>query len=338
MRETSLDRHAARETLADPSFDVPFVAAWRGGVVESAHRGRFVFCDARSEELEAGGDPDALIFFRSSAKPFQALPLASTGAADAFGLTREELAVACASHNAEPRHLALVRSILRKAGLSEDDLQCGAHPPLYPPAAKRLSSGGVSPRPIHSNCSGKHAGMLALSVHAGWEPARYLDSDGPLQRLILTTLSEICGVEPGEVEVATDGCGVPTFALPLRNLAMGFARLATGEELTAEMVAAAERVREAMRAYPFVVAGTGRLDTRLMESSDLIAKSGAEAVFAAGSPAGWGFALKVSDGARRAVAPAATFLLERRGAPVSAEVSPVENLHGEVVGKVTPLL
>ena len=149
--------------------DVPLAAVRRGELVESVHRGRFAVYDPEGIVLEACGDPEAYVYLRSSAKPFQALPLILSGTADAFGLTDEELAVACASHNAEEPHLAAVRSILKKAGLDEDDLQSGAHPPMYGPEAAKLIRSGEEPRPIHSNCSGKHAGMLAVCVHEGYE-------------------------------------------------------------------------------------------------------------------------------------------------------------------------
>jgi L-asparaginase II len=322
---------------------LPVVAVWRGDLVESVHRGRYVVRDARAETLDSLGDSAGYVYLRSSAKPFQALPLVFSGAADAFGLTSEELAVACASHSAEPRHLAAVRSILRKSGLSEDDLQNGIHPPMHVPTAARLVRNGEQPRHIHGNCSGKHAGMLAVCVHAGWDPAGYRDVDGPLQKLVRRTVAKLCGMEPEEVRVAGDGCGVPVLALPLENLALGFARLAAGgaEDFPEDLLEAVSRIREAMREYPGMVAGTGRFDTRLMEAADLIAKSGAEGVFAAASPAepSWGLALKISDGAGRAVAPAVLDALAGRGVQVSEEmkVQTVTDLHGEKVGNVAPL-
>ncbi|MDP8952452.1 MAG: asparaginase [Actinomycetota bacterium] len=323
-------------------FDAPVVAVWRGDLIESVHRGRCVVVDAQGEQGYSLGDPGAYVCLRSSAKPFQALPLVFSGAADAFGITDEELAVACASHSAEPRHLAAVRSILRKAGLSEDDLQNGAHPPRYALTAARLIHSGEEPRPIHGNCSGKHAGMLAVCVCAGWDPAGYRDPEGPLQKLVRRTVAKVCGLEPEPVRLAGDGCGVPVFALPLENLALGFARLAAGgaDDFPEDLLEAVRRVRDAMRAHPFVVAGTGRFDTRIMEATNLVAKSGAEGVFATASPEGWGLALKISDGAARAVAPAALAALSRRGVRVPAEMETrkVTDLNGRVVGEISALL
>jgi L-asparaginase II len=318
--------------------DAPLVAVRRGALVESVHRGHIAFCDSRAEVLEAVGDPDAYVYARSSAKPFQALPLVLSGAADAFGLTAEELAVACASHNAEEPHLAAVRSLLEKAGLVEDDLQNGSHPPLYEPEAARLARSGESPRTIHGNCSGKHAGMLAVCAQEGYATGGYRDPGHPLQRRVLALIAEVCGLEEDDVLISVDNCGVPAFALPLRNLATGFARISTGEGLSDDLAGAALRIRDAMLAHPFLVAGTGRLDTELMEGTTLLAKSGAEAVLAVGSQEGWGMALKVSDGAGRAVRPAAFAALAGRGVQTPPGDSSVRGLHGEVVGELEPLL
>ena len=326
------------ESSAGLPEDAPLAAAWRDAVAESVHRGRAVVCDPTGEILDATGDPDGYVYLRSSAKPFQALPLVLSGAADALRLSDEELAIICASHNGEARHLSVVRSILRKAGLSEDDLQSGAHPPMHGPAAARMARNGDKPRPIHGNCSGKHAGMLALCVHEGWETTGYRKPSHPAQQKILGSVASICGVERDEILVAGDQCGVPTFAMPLKNLAIGFARLATGEGVSGEMAEATRRIRDAMRSNPFMVAGTGRFDTDLMQATDLVSKSGAEAVFACGSQEGWGMAIKISDGSGRAVRPAAMAALSRQGAvSTGREVSELRDLHGEPVGEIGPL-
>ncbi len=319
--------------------DAPLAAARRGPVVESVHRGRVAVCDPTGEILDAVGDPEGYVYLRSSAKPFQALPLLLSGAADALRFSDEEIAVACASHNGEPRHLSAVRSILRRVGLSEDDLQNGAHPPLYGSAAARLARSGEVPRRIHGNCSGKHAGMLALCVHEGWNTTGYRRPDHPVQQKILGALSEICVVGRDEILVAGDNCGVPTFAMPLKNLAIGFARLASGEGLSGELAVSASRIRDAMRSNPYMVAGTDRLDTELMQNTDLLVKGGAEAVFACGSPEGWGMAIKVSDGSGRAVRPAVLAALSRQGirTPGQRETSELYDLHGVAIGEISPL-
>jgi L-asparaginase II len=286
------------------------------------------------------GDAEGYIYVRSSAKPFQTIPLILSGAADTLGLTDEELGVACASHNAEEPHLAAVRSILEKARLSESDLQNGTHPPLYAPAAAELARSGEEPSAIHGNCSGKHAGMLAVCVHQGWETESYRDPDHPLQRWILEIVVRFCDLRHDEILLGGDGCGVPAFGMPLKNLATGFARLARGENLPDDLARAAGRVRRVMCEQPYMVAGTERFDTAVMGGTDLVSKSGAEAVFCAGSPEGWGLALKISDGAMRALRPAALTLLARRGVdvPGESESRPVRDLHGEVVGRVVPIL
>ncbi len=285
------------------------------------------------------GDAEGYIYARSSAKPFQAMPLVLSGVADALGLTDEELAVACASHNAEEPHLAAVRSILKKAHLSEEDLQNGAHPPLYAPAAAELARSGEEPETIHGNCSGKHAGMLAVCVHRGWETESYRDPDHPLQLWILEIVARVCDLERDEILLGGDGCGVPSYGMPLKNLASGFARLATGENLPDDLAGAAQRIRVVMQQHPYMVAGTERFDTAVMRGTDLVSKSGAEAVFAAASPEGWGLALKISDGASRALRPAALAALARRGVEVPGEPEsrPVRDLHGEIVGGRGPL-
>jgi L-asparaginase II len=318
--------------------DAPLAALTRGALVESVHRGRLVLCDPDGNVLEAVGDPEAYIYARSSAKPFQALPLVLSGAADVFGLTDRELAVTCASHNAEEPHLAAVRSILEKAGLTEDDLQSGAHLPLYEPEADKLIRSGEEPRPIHGNCSGKHAGMLAVCVHEGYDTVSYLEPSHPLQRRILGLIAEVCGLREDEVLIAGDNCGVPAFALPLRNFATGLARIATGKVLPDELALAALRIGDAMRDNPFMVAGTGRFDTELMQSTNLLVKGGAEAVLAVGSQEGWGMALKISDGAVRAVRPAALAALGSMAVEVPEAVSVVRGLHGEKVGEILPMI
>ena len=180
--------------------------------------------------------------------------------------------------------------------------------------------------------------MLAVCVHEGYETLSYRDPGHPLQRNILGLIAEVCGLREDEVLVAGDNCGVPALALPLQSFAIGLARIATGEELPDKLAGAALRIRDAMRAHPFMVAGTGRFDTQLMERTDLLVKGGAEAVLAVGSPEGWGLALKVSDGSQRAVPPAALAVLGGRGIGVEDEDYTVRGLHGEAVGESGPLI
>ncbi|WP_053058127.1 asparaginase [Rubrobacter aplysinae] len=324
-------------TAPDPP-DVPLAALYRAGLAESVHRGRYAVCDAGGGLLDSGGETGEPVWVRSSAKPFQALPLVVSGAAGALGLTDEELVVACGSHGGEEAHVATVRSILGKAGLSEEALQSGAHPPLNGAASRALARAGGSPRPVHGNCSGKHAGMLALCSYRGWETASYLDRDHPVQREILGAVSRMCGLDEREVLIGGDGCGAPAFALPLRSLAAGFARLASCAA-PEPFGAAADRVRRAMGGHPFMVAGTGRLDTRLMQGAEFVCKSGAEGIFTAGLPDGTGLAIKVSDGSGRALEPAALSLLGRLGAePLPEPDTVVRDLHGAEVGSLGTLV
>lgn len=261
-----------------------------------------------------------------------------SGAADHFGFTDEEIAVVCASHSGEERHLSLVRSILQKAGLSEGDLQNGPHLPFDASAAEQLACSGQPPRSIHGNCSGKHAGMLALCAYEDWSLRDYREPGHPLQRQITQLVAEICSPEEDELLIGGDGCGVPSFAMPLRSLATGFARLATGEGLSDELTEACGRIRESMRTYPHLVAGTGRFDTELMQGTNLVVKGGAEGVFACGSSEGWGMALKISDGTGRAVRPAALSMLARYGMEIPGPIeSELRDLNGEVVGSIYPL-
>jgi L-asparaginase II len=313
--------------------DAPLVAVRRGELVESLHRGRVVISDAAGEVSYALGDASGYAYIRSSGKLFQVLPVVATGAADT--LPDEELAVVCASHGGEERHVAAVRSVLAKAGLDESRLQCGVHAPLYAPAARELFRSGGEPAAVHNNCSGKHAGMLLACVHNGWDPESYREPDHPLQRLNRRTVARCCGVPEEEVRLGVDGCGVPVFALPLAALATGFARLASGERLPHDLAEPAARVRRAVGEHPFMVAGTGRLDTEVMRRAGLICKGGAEGVLAVGSPAGWGIAIKVSDGSSRATRPAAVAALARVGIELKGATfeTRITNRRGEPVGE-----
>ncbi len=268
----------------------------RGGTVESRHRGAYAVADRGGRLVASLGEVGAPVFPRSAIKAIQALPVIESGAADAFGFTQEEIALACASHGGEPEHVRVAASMLRKAGLSEDFYECGAHWPSEPRAARALVEAGERPRPIHNNCSGKHAGMLALAKRLGVEPKGYTRRDHPVQLAVAKALGELCDVDADAVPCGIDGCSVPTWAVPLGNLARGFARLASGGR------AAGGRIVQAVRAHPFMVAGTDRFCTRLMQAVPrAFVKTGAEGVFCGAVPhAGLGIAVKCDDGAGRA--------------------------------------
>lgn len=276
----------------------------RGAIVESRHFGAIAVSDAQGRRLLALGDVDRPVFPRSAIKALQAIPLVESGAADAFGLGEDELAVACASHSGDHGHVAAVRSLLAKAGLDESYLACGAHWPVSERATRELMRAGRQPQAIHNNCSGKHAGMLAACVHLGLEPRGYERPDHRLQVMIAGIISETCAVRLDRDGMGVDGCSVPTWSLPLSALAQGFARLGTGEGLAPARADAAARLLRACFASPVLVAGEGRFDTIAMRAlaPAVFVKGGAEGVHCAALPGlGLGVALKVDDGAKRGV-------------------------------------
>lgn len=319
----------------------------RGGVVESSHVVHVAVARADGTVRAFSGDVEGSVFARSSIKPFQALPLVEDGVVEALGLTEEELALCCASHNAEPTHVAAAASILSKAGVSADALACGAHAPMDDAAARALVLAGKEPARIHNNCSGKHAGMLALCVHNGWPTEGYHLPDHPVQKRVAATLPAWSGVDERAMATATDGCGVVTFGLPLRGLAAAFARLAGAA--AAEPDGPAGRVVRAMTRHPFHVAGTDRMCTELMKVAGgrVVAKTGAEGVYGAGVPgAGLGVALKVEDGARRASEPALLAVLGTLGVLTDGELErlgrwarpELRNTRDEVVGSIRAIM
>jgi len=279
------------------------VEVTRGALVESRHAGAIAIADAQGRLLLALGDVARPVFPRSAVKALQAIPLVESGAADAFGLGEEELAVACASHSGERVHLDAVRSLLAKAGLDESYLACGAHWPVSDGAMRELMHTGRRPQAIHNNCSGKHAGMLAAAVHLGLSPRFYERPDHPLQVVIARIISETCGIALDPDRMGVDGCSLPTYALPLGALAQGFARLGTGEGFTPERARAARRLVNACFAAPVLVAGEERFDTIVLRglAPSVFVKGGAEGVHCAALPEfGLGIAVKIDDGAKRA--------------------------------------
>jgi L-asparaginase II len=266
----------------------------RGGIVESRHTGAFAVVDAAGRLVISSGDIAAPVFPRSAVKAFQCVPLIESGAADRFGMTAEELALACASHNGEPDHVRVARAMLAKSDTSEACYECGIHWPMREGAAHDLARSGGAPDQVHNNCSGKHAGMLALARQLGASSAGYVAIDHPVQQAVAAALSRYCDVEPAALTWGIDGCSVPTWAFPLRNMALGFARLTT--------TPTGQRIISAVRAHPFMVAGTGRFDTRLMQAVPRVfAKVGAEGVYCGCiAHAGLGIAVKCDDGGTRA--------------------------------------
>jgi L-asparaginase II len=280
------------------------VEVTRGPVVESRHRVSIAVVDAHGRLRARSGEVRLVAFARSAVKPIQALPLIEDGVAERYGFTEQEIALACASHNGELRHVDAARAMLRKIGAHEDALACGPHVPMGKAAAQALSAAGRIPGRIHNNCSGKHAGMLALARFYGWPLAGYQQPEHPVQQRMLKEVARWTGVAPEDIPVGVDGCGVATFAVALERLAAAFAAFAASARRGAEPAAA---IVQAMVRQPDYVAGADRLCTALMRAAGgrIFAKVGAEGVYLAGIPgAELGIALKVEDGATRAAEPA----------------------------------
>jgi L-asparaginase II len=287
----------------------------RNGRVESVHLGHAAVVDVSGRILARTGEPGILVFPRSSFKPFQALPLVESGAFDRSGLGPEALALIAGSHSGTDAHAALVRLILEAAGAGESDLGCGTHPPYDEATAAALRARGEEPGPLRHNCSGKHAGMLLFARALGAPLEGYLDPDHPVQRAIVARFAALLGEPEPAGPPAFDGCSAPTPRMPLATLARAFALLAAGRDAAGRPAPALARIRDAMCAHPFQVAGEGRLDTRLMRAvPGLVAKAGAEAVHATGVVEnGTGIAVKVVDGTRRALEPAVLSVLAQAG-------------------------
>lgn len=291
----------------------------RGGVVESTHLGTVVVVDAAGKTVAAAGDPETFAYFRSSAKPFQAVPVVESGAADAFGLTPAELALCCASHSAEPFHQELVVSMLGKLGLGTAALQCGVPLPIDQAETAAILAGAKENTPLHCDCSGKHSGMLAASLRQGFPIETYLDPSHPLQQQIRHIVAEVCRVPASELRLATDGCSVPTFGTSIRAMAQAFAALAAPAQTPSgcglEHQAALDRLRLAMTSHPENVGGShGREDTNLMRLSKgaLVAKGGAEGLLCIGVPdRQLGIAIRIADGSFRSHAVVAVSALEQ---------------------------
>lgn len=303
----------------------------RSGVVEAWHDVHVAVVDGGGRLVAQTGDPNLVTFWRSAAKPFQAVPLVEDGVIERFGLTGEELALACASHSSEAGQVAKVRELLAKIGCSERDLLCGPHPPLSERVAQDYQARGVRLTPVYSNCSGKHAGMLALARYHGWPTAFYTRLEHPVQQRCLAEVSRWTGVPREEIRTGVDGCGVVCFALPLRNMALAYAKLGSGER---------GAVVQSMLHHPELVAGDGRPCTEIMRAHPgrVIAKVGAEGVYCAVLvDRRLGIALKVADGHALASALAMAAVLEGLGlrpVPPSLEVRPNLNTRGEPVGEL----
>lgn len=303
----------APEDAAISPFPI-LVEVTRGLFVESRHSGSVAVSDAAGRLVFSLGDVERPVFARSSVKALQALPLVESGAADRFGFEDAELALACASHAGEPEHVATAAGALARLGLAEEALECGAHWPLNETAARALAASGAGPNRLHNNCSGKHAGFLCLACAMEVAPEGYVEPTHPVQREVTAALEATTGENLAEAPVGTDGCGIPTYGLPLSAIARGFARFGTGEALTPARAAAARRLMAAAWSAPAMIGGAGRFDTEAMQALGraVFVKVGAEGVHAAALPElGLGIAIKIDDGAGRASEAAMAAVLAR---------------------------
>jgi len=288
----------------------------RGGGIEAWHEAAVAVVDGSGRVIRALGDPELATFTRSAIKPLQALPLCLTGAADAIGLDAEELALAAASHDGSDVHRAVAERMLGKAGGSVADLQCGAHWPIGMRTAGQHPCAGEDRDPLRHNCSGKHAGFLAVARTLGVAFDRYLDPDSAVQRAVRRAVADACEIDDASLQSATDGCSAPNFAMPLSALARGFKNLATRGPGAAPLDAALARVRGAMQAHPLMVSGAQRFDAQLMRAfgGRVVCKGGAEGLEAIGfSDPPLGIAVKVLDGGERAGPPICVAVLRALG-------------------------
>lgn len=286
----------------------------RGQLVESVHRGAFAVCDASGKILHSAGDVATPIFPRSAVKAIQALFLLESGAADAYGFGDKELALACSSHSSEPEHADLADQMLKKAGLSEQDLECGAHWSFDHKTLINQAKSGLEPTQLHNNCSGKHAGFLCAACHSGIGLKGYVTKEHEVQKIMAHNMEVVTGGKMVDELCGTDGCAIPTYAVPLTQIAQGFAKMATGEGLSTPQANAAQTLVKACMAEPFYVAGTSRACTKLMEMAPgrIFVKTGAEGVYTAILPEkGLGFALKIDCGTTRGAEVAIAALLAK---------------------------
>jgi L-asparaginase II len=323
--------HAHRTSLcsdaapgAVPWPDNPVVARlWRGRHVESQHRGAWVLVDSAGAVIDGAGDWNHPVFPRSATKSLQALPLLESGAAERFGFTDDEIALALASHHAEDIHVRRVEAMLGRLGLGPEHLQCGPQTPVDVDARRALLQKGQKPSAVHNNCSGKHVGFLALALHMGVDVARYLAPDSASQLAVKRAVYEVSGARPDEFDVATDGCSAPTFHLPLVRLATALARVANPDGLPAERRRACERMTRAAERFPELVGSTKQsLCSDLLRASGgrLFPKLGTDAVYVVGiRGADRGLAVKIDDGGYRAMNALVVELLQRFGHLSQAE-------------------
>lgn len=320
----------------------------RGETVESIHRGHIFVVDGEGKTIASVGDPQAVAFFRSASKPFQALPFITSGAADTYGFTDDEIAMSIASHSGEKMHVERVANMLARIGLSESDLRCGVHAPFYSKESERMIREGEMPNQLHNNCSGKHAAMLALAKYINADIKTYDLPENRVQKRILRCISDFTGVAETEIAIGIDGCCVPNFAVSIAAMAKSFANLVFPLNFHPAVQTAVSRIAGAMMKYPELIGGTDRLDTIIMQTAPdkMISKVGADGVWLAGIlpsekwPTGLGIALKVEDGDDFRGRPVIAIEILRQLRILSiddlADLSPslIKNRRGDVVGRV----
>jgi L-asparaginase II len=323
------------------------VNVWRGSHIESMHHGRVAVLDADGDVIFSLGDIDAPVFPRSSVKAIQAMPLIESGAADTYKLNSQEIALACASHSGDESHVTVASSMLSKAGLDVSALECGAHWPMDNKVAGRLSARGGKPSALHNNCSGKHAGFLCVCCADSRQTSGYVQATHAIQRQIRDVMSDITGTSHTTQNMAIDGCSIPTYAVPLRNLALGFARFGSGQGLSLDRARAAQRILAAIALNPEMIAGQGRFDTEVMKilGAGVMLKLGAEGVYCGAIPEfGIGIALKCDDGTIRAAEVMMAAILRKilnndavHSAAFEAHMNPIlKNWNGIEVARLTP--
>lgn len=344
---SSSHTHSLASLKSDSAANPFVVEVTRGGMVESRHRAAVAVVDADGKVVRAWGDVERPVYGRSAIKPLQALPLIESGAAERYNVSVPEIALACASHNGEPRHVSLVQAWLARIGCGVGDLECGGHMPYHDPSVEALIRAGEKPSAAFNNCSGKHTGFLCTSRHLGESIKGYINLEHPVQQRILGTLEQMCGLDLGKAARGIDGCGIPVIAIPLGNMAMAMARLVDTAKLPAARSAASKRIVEAMAAEPFLVAGTDRFCTQIMEvvGNKAVLKTGAEGVYTASlRELGLGIALKVDDGTSRGAEVAMGQLLRHLGVITDSEAArladiltpPVRNRVGRETGRIKP--
>lgn len=293
---------------------VPLVEVVRSNLVESIHYGDLVAVDTKGNILYQAGDPHLKTYMRSTAKPFQAMPVVMDGISDYYGFTPKEIAIMCASHYAEPEHRATVQSILNKIGCTHQDLLCGTTTSLKLDYAFQLARDHVELNPLFSDCSGKHAGMLAYCKYHNLPIDQYTESSHPLQQRIKQVISDFSNIPPHQIHEGIDGCTVPSFGIPIYNMALAYAGLASPQNLSPEYQTAAETIVSAIVQHPFMISGTGGFCTALIQAGEqnIIGKIGAEAVYCVGIKSkGIGIALKISSGDMSVLSPVIVSLLEK---------------------------